>query len=101
MLAQLMCRFGIFKLFENEIIVYMNACSTQLKLKKMSNRYYFDRFLKTGCNFQHFTTNCRIKKWDERKSGFRYVGERKDHMLHSEQVFGNAFERKKTKLVKN
>ena len=65
MLAQLMCRLGIFKLFEKKIIVYMNACSTQLKFKKMSNRCYFDRILKTGCNLQHFTRNYRIKKWDE------------------------------------
>ena len=34
MLDELMHRLGIFKLFENEILVYMNTCSTQLKFKK-------------------------------------------------------------------
>ena len=28
---------------------------------------------------------------------FKFEGERNDHMLHYEQVFGNVFERKKSK----
>ena len=31
----------------------------------MSNKYDFDRILKTGCNLQHFTRNCRIKNLDD------------------------------------
>ena len=31
----------------------------------MSNIYAFDRILKTECNLQHFTRNCRIKNLDE------------------------------------
>ena len=31
----------------------------------MSNIYDFDRILKTGCSFQHFTRNCSIKKFDD------------------------------------
>ena len=34
MLAQLMYRLGLFKPWENEIIVYRNICSIHLKLKK-------------------------------------------------------------------
>ena len=33
------------------------------------------------------------------RSGFRYVGEKKDHMLHSEQVFGNALVKLQTYKV--
>ena len=31
----------------------------------MSNICEFDRILKTECNFQHFTRNCRIKNFDK------------------------------------
>ena len=31
----------------------------------MSNIYDFDRILKTECNLQHFTRNCRIKNLDD------------------------------------
>ena len=31
----------------------------------MSNICDFDRTLKTACNLQHFTRNCRIKKLDD------------------------------------
>ena len=31
----------------------------------MSNICDFDRILKTECNFQHFTRNCRIKNLDD------------------------------------
>ena len=31
----------------------------------MSNICDFDRLLKTECNFQHFTRNCRIKNFDD------------------------------------
>ena len=33
----------------------------------MSNIYDFDRILKTECNLQHFTRNCRIKDLDDFK----------------------------------
>ena len=33
----------------------------------MSNICDFDRILKTECNLQHFTKNCRIKNLDEMK----------------------------------
>ena len=31
----------------------------------MSNIYDFDRILKTECNLQHLTRNCRIKNLDD------------------------------------
>ena len=31
----------------------------------MSNTCDFDRIMKTECNWQHFTTNCRIKNLDD------------------------------------
>ena len=31
----------------------------------MSNVCDFDRILKTECNLQHFTRNCRIKNFDD------------------------------------
>ena len=59
-------KLGLFKLFEKiQIIVYMNICSTHLKLKKMSNICEFDRILKTECNLQHFTRSGRIKNLDD------------------------------------
>ena len=30
----------------------------------MSNIFHFERILKTECNLQHFTRNCRIKNFD-------------------------------------
>ena len=36
-----------------------------LETKKMSNICDFDKLLKTECNFQHFTRNCRIKNFDD------------------------------------
>ena len=41
----------------------MDICST-LEIKKMSNICDFDIILKTECNLQHFTRNCRIKNLD-------------------------------------
>ena len=35
------------------------------EVKKMSNAYGFSRILKTECNLQDFTTNCRIKNLDD------------------------------------
>ena len=71
MLAQLMYKLELFKLFERmKFIVYMNIYSTYLKkltkeIKKMSNICDFDRISKTECNLQHFTRNCRIKNLDD------------------------------------
>ena len=45
----------------------MNICSTHLKLEKMSNICDFGRILKTECNLQDFTRNCRIKNLDDFK----------------------------------
>ena len=73
----------------------------------MCNICNFDRILKTECNLQHFTRNCRIKNLDdfERdeadvylwRAGFKCEGERNDHKLHYEQVFGNVFKRRESK----
>ena len=52
---------GYLKTFENEIIVYVNICSTHLKLKHKSNICHFEEILKTECNLQHLTRNFRIK----------------------------------------
>ena len=54
----------------------------------MSNICDFDRTLKTECNLQHFTRNCRIKNLNdfERDEANVYCGERRernDHMLQS------------------
>ena len=83
----------------------------------MSNTCDFDRILKTECNLQHFLRNCRIKNLDdpdevddlddlERDEADAYLwrvdlwrvqfeceGERNNHILYYEQVFGNVFER--------
>ena len=92
----------------------------------MSNICEFDRILKTECNLQHFTRNCRIKNLDEferdgadaylwrrgllnvkhkgisrrvfvEQRTFKCEGEGNDHMLHYEQVFGNVSERRESK----
>ena len=86
----------------------MNICSTYLKLKKVSNICDFDRVLKTECNLQHFTRNCRIKNLDdfERDEAEAYFWrvvllnlkeKGMTIMLHYEQVFGNVFERTESK----
>ena len=36
-----------------------------LKFRKMANICDFDSILKTECNLQHFTRNCRIKNLDD------------------------------------
>ena len=36
-----------------------------LEIKKNSEIGDFDRILKTECNLQHFTRNCRIKRLDD------------------------------------
>ena len=68
MLAQLMHRLGLFKLFgrmkEWKHSLYEHLLHT-LEIKKMSNICDFDRILKTECNLQHFTRNCRIKSLDD------------------------------------
>ena len=61
----------------------------------MSNICDFDGILKTECNLQHFTRSCRIKNLESMT--FKYEGERNDHTLHYEQVFGNVFERRESK----
>ena len=71
----------------------------------MSDICDFDRILKSKCRLQQFTRNCRIKNLDDferdeadaQSRTFKYEGERNDHMLHYEQVFGNVFERRESK----
>ena len=74
----------------------------------MSNICDFDRILKTECNLQHFTRNCKIKNLDDlerdevdaylwRAVLYKYEGETNDRLLHYEQVFGNVFERREIK----
>ena len=70
----------------------------------MCNICNFDRILKTECNLQHFTRNCRIKNFDnferdeEDESRIKCEGERNGHMVNYEQMFGNVFERKEIKV---
>ena len=71
----------------------------------MSNICDFEGILKTECNLQHLTRNCRIKNLDDferdeadaQSRTFKCEGERNDHMLHYEQVFGNVSERRESK----
>ena len=72
----------------------MYICSTHLKLKKMSNICDFDRILKTECNLT--LKEIGQTRIVERRT-FKCEGERNDHMLHYEQVFGNVFERRESK----
>ena len=60
----------------------MNICSTYLKLKKC---------LTYECNLQHFTRNIVGSRT------CKYKGQKNDHLLHHEQVFGNGFERRESK----
>ena len=61
---------------------------------------------------QHLTKNCRIKNLGDferdeadakskllnvKSRTFKCEGERNDHKLHYEQVFGNVFERRESK----
>ena len=67
MLAQLMYRPGLFKLFERlKHSLYEHLWYT-LETEKMSNICDFDKILKTECNLQYFTRNCRIKNLDNPK----------------------------------
>ena len=71
----------------------------------MSNVCDFDRILKTECNLQHFTRNCRIKNLDDFERDVadaylrraRLLNVMEKGMLHYEQVFGNVFERRESK----
>ena len=75
----------------------MNICSTHLKLN--------DRILKTECNLQHFTRNCRVKNLGdfERDDADTYLWragllhKEEKGMTIGEQVFGNVFEMKRSK----
>ena len=64
--------------------------------------------MKTECNLQHLTRNCRIKNLDdfERDEADAYLwgagllnakDKRNDHMLHYKLVFGNVFESREGK----
>ena len=71
----------------------------------MSNLCDFEGILKTECNLQHLTRNFRIKNLDDverdeadaQSRPFKCKGERNDHMLQYEKVFGNVFERRESK----
>ena len=80
-----------------------------LEIKKMSNICDFVRILKTECNLEHFTRNCRIQNLDDferdeadvyfwRAGLLNVKKKRNDHMIHYEQVFGNVFEKGKQML---
>ena len=62
MLVQLMDKSGLFKLWENEIIVYMKICSTHLTLKKRLTYVTFTEFWKLNatCNISPKTAELRI-----------------------------------------
>ena len=72
----------------------------------------FDEILKTECNLQNLTRNCRIKNLDDfereeadtksrtfkcKEEEFKCARKRNDHMLHYEQVFRNVSERREIK----
>ena len=108
MLAQLIYRLGLFKLFEKiKIIVYTNICNTHLKLKKCLIYVTLKELWKLNgtCNILPELQNLEFgwlwKRWGRRVSvdsrTFKCEGERNDNMLHYEQVFGNVFERRKSK----
>ena len=71
----------------------------------MSNLCDFEGISETECNLQHSSRNFRIKNLDDferdeagtQSRTFKCEGERNDHMLHYEQVFGNVFERRESK----
>ena len=103
MLDQLMYRLGLFKIFEKKNHSLYEHLQNTLEIRKMSIICDFDRILKIESNLQHFTRNCRWfwKRWGRHvfveSRTFEYEGERNDHMLHCEQVFGNIFERRESK----
>ena len=68
----------------------------------------FDRILKTECNLQHFSRNCRIKNVDDFErdeadaylwgAGLLNVKEKGMTICYIyEEVFGNVFERRESK----
>ena len=65
MLTQLMHRLRLLKFFERMKYSLYEHLQYTLEIKKMSNICDFDRILKTECNLQHFTRNCRIKNLDD------------------------------------
>ena len=90
----------------------MNICSTHLKLKKCLTYVTLTEFCKLNatCNISPETAELRIwmtlkEMRQTRRAGllnvksrtFKCEGERNDHMLHYEQVFGNVFERRESK----
>ena len=76
-----------------------------LEIKTKSHICDSEGILKTEYNLQHLTRNCSIKNLDDfekdeaeaQSRTFKYEGERNDHMLHYEQVYGNVFERRESK----
>ena len=76
-----------------------------LEIKTKSNICDFQGILKAKCNLQHLSRNFRIKNLDDferdevdaQSRTFKCEGEKNDHMLHYEQVFGNVFERRESK----
>ena len=73
----------------------------------MSHLCDFDRILKTESNLQHFSRSYKIKNLDDFgrdeadaclwRAGLKCEGERSDHVLYYDQVFGNVFERRESK----
>ena len=70
----------------------------------MSNICDFEGILKTECDLQHLTRNCRIKNLREMRQmhicgeqDFKYEGEKNENILLYEQVFGDVSERRESK----
>ena len=62
----------------------MNICSTLLKLKQ-SNICDFEGILKTECNLQHLTRNCRIKNLDDFEKDEADVNLRRAGLLNKKE----------------
>ena len=90
----------------------MNICSIHLILKNCQTHVTLTEFWKLNatCNISPETAELRIwmtlkEMRQTRRAGllnvksrtFKCEGERNDHMLHYEQVFGNVFERRESK----
>ena len=78
----------------------------------MSNICDFDKILKTECNLKHSPETAELRIWmtlkemrqmrraellNVKSRTFKCEGERNDHMLHYQQVFGNVFEKRESK----
>ena len=83
-----------------------------LEISAKSNICDFEGILKSECNLQHLTSNCRIKDLDDferdkadawsinmKNRTFKSEGGRNDHMPHYEQVFGNVLREEQVNVM--